>query len=252
MDLIDNEDYQKILFIDNLILQTFNNIRDIKDSGKLSFDSEATVNFINLNLNVLSYIASLNYFYTRPRLKVNYNFKQNLFNFITDFSLFVSPILLASPSELIERESVINLDPRERFLIIKKLGYLIDLGMYFNKGDSKSILFLEDIYLRFIVFVKNFIDFKNLAKNLTIDSPFYKVQMEHLIKSLELLEEGAFLLKVRYESNKAYIFSKQALNYIQAGKILATVTSQKELAEKFSKFYDVWSAKFQSDLSHTE
>ncbi|QMU99105.1 hypothetical protein F0310_01525 [Borrelia sp. A-FGy1] len=251
MDLIDNEDYQKVLFIDNLILQAFNDIRDIKDSGKLSFDSEATIKFINLNLNALSYIASLNYFYTKPRLKVNYNFKKNLFNFITDFSLFVSPILLASPSELIERGSVINLDPRERFLIVNKLGYLIDLGMYFNKGDFKSTLFLEDIYLKFIIFVKNFIDFKNLSENLTIDSPFYKVQLNHLIKSLELLEEGAFLLKVRYESNKAYIFSKQALSYIQAGRILATVTSQKEIAEKFSKFYDVWSAKFRSDLSNT-
>ena len=207
MDLIDNEDYQKILFIDNLILQTFNSIREIKGSGKLSFDSEVTVNFINLNLNVLSYIASLNYFYTRPRLKVNYNFKQNLFNFITDFFfLFVSPILLDSPSDLIARESVINLDPRERFLIIKKLGYLIDLGMYFNKSDSKSIFFLEDVYLRFIVFVKNFIDFRNLAKNLTIDSPFYKVQMEHLIKSLELLEEGAFLLKYGMNQTKLTYF----------------------------------------------
>ena len=252
MDLVDSRDYQKILFIDNLILQTFNDIREIKGSGKLSLDSEATINFINLNLNALSYIISLNYFYTRPRLKVNYNFKKNLFNFINDFSLFVSPVLLASPSELIARGSVVDLDPKERFLIVRKLGYLIDLGRYFNKGDSKSIFFLEDVYLKFIVFVKNFIDFKNLAKNLVIDSPFYKVQLAHLIKSLELLEEGAFLLKVRYESSKAYVFSKQALSYIQAGKILAIVTSQKEIAEKFSKFYDVWSAKFQADLNKSE
>ncbi|UER67496.1 hypothetical protein LKV13_01555 [Borrelia sp. BU AG58] len=252
MDLIDSKDYQKILFIDNLVLKTFSDIKEIKESGKLSLDPEATINFINLNLNALSYIASLNYFYTRPRLKVNYNFKRNLFNVINDLSLFVSPILLDSPSDLISRESVVDLDPRERFLIVRKLGYLIDLGMYFNKGDSKSIFFLEDMYLKFIVFVKNFIDFKNLTKNLIIDSPFYKAQLAHLVKSLELLEEGAFLLKVRYESNKVYVFSRQALNYMQAGKILATVTSQNEIAEKFSKFYDVWSAKFQSDLSNAD
>ncbi|AHH03285.1 Hypothetical protein BHY_0334 [Borrelia nietonii YOR] len=248
MDLVHNENYQKILFIDNLVLQTLNDIKNIKESGKLARDSGVTVNFIDLNLNVLSYIASLNYFYTRPRLKVNYDFRTNLFNFISSFSLFVSPVLLISVSELMAAKSVINLNPEERFLIIKKLGYLIDLGMYFSKGDSKSIHFLEDIYLKFIILAKNFIDFKNLSKNLVIESPFYKVQLAHLIKSLELLEEGAFLLRARYEVNGAYGLSEQILNYIQAGKILATVTSQKEIAEKFAKFHEVWSVKFQADL----
>ncbi|WP_024655491.1 hypothetical protein [Borrelia hispanica] len=249
MDLVHNENYQKILFIDSLILQTLDEIKNIKKSGKVGMDSNKTVNFINLNLNVLSYILSLNYFYTRPRLKVNYDFRTNLFSFISDFSLFVNPSLLISLSDLVSSESVIKLNPEERFLIIKKLGYLIDLGMYFSKGDSKSIFFLEDIYLKFIILAKNFIDFKNLAKNLVIDSPFYKSQLSHLIKSLELLEEGAFLLRSRYETNGAYGLTEQILNYIQAGKILATVTSQKEMAEKFSKFYEVWSVKFKSDLS---
>ncbi|AAX16826.1 hypothetical protein [Borrelia hermsii] len=248
MDLVHNENYQKILFIDNLILQTLNDIKNIKESGRLARDSSVTVNFINLNLNVLSYIVSLNYFYTRPRLKVNYDFRTNLFNFISSFSSFVSPVLLISVGELMAAKSVINLNPEERFLIIKKLGYLIDLGMYFSKGDSKSIHFLEDIYLKFIVLAKNFIDFKNFSKNLVIESPFYKVQLAHLIKSLELLEEGAFLLRSRYEASGAYGLSEQILNYIQAGKILATVTSQKEIAEKFAKFHEVWSVKFQSDL----
>ncbi|UPA11994.1 hypothetical protein [Borrelia venezuelensis] len=249
MDLVHNENYQKILFIDDLILQALKDIKGIKKSGKLALDSGVTVNFINLNLNVLSYIASLNYFYTKPRLKVNYDFRVNLFSFISDFSLFVSPVLLISFGELMDNESVLNLNPEERFLIIRKLGYLIDLGMYFSKGDSKAILFLEDIYLKFIVLVKNFIDFKNLSKNLVIDSPFYKVQLAHLIKSLDLLEEGAFLLRSRYEVNGAYGLSEQILSYIQAGKTLATVTSQKSIAEKFTKFYEVWSVKFQSDLS---
>ncbi|AWG42695.1 hypothetical protein CR532_01595 [Candidatus Borreliella tachyglossi] len=252
MDLIDNEDYQKILFIDNLILQTLNNIRDIKKSERFSSESDSKINFINLSLNVLSYIASLNYFYTKPRLKVNYDFKANLFNFISDFSLFVSPILRISPGELISSTPVIDLNPRERFLIVKKLGYLIDLGIYFSKGDFKAIRFLEDMHLKFIALAKNFIDFKNLAKNLMIDSPFYKVQLGHLIKSLELLEEGAFLLRSRYEVNEDYGLSEQVLEYIQAGKVLATVTSQKEIAAKFSKFYEVWSVKFQSDLSKTK
>ncbi|ACH93264.1 MULTISPECIES: hypothetical protein [Borrelia] len=249
MDLVHNENYQKILFIDSLILQTLDEIKNVKKSGKVGVDSNKTVNFINLNLNVLSYILSLNYFYTRPRLKVNYDFRTNLFSFISDFSLFVSPSLLISLSELVSNGSVIKLNPEERFLIIRKLGYLIDLGMYFSKGDSKSIFLLEDIYLKFIILAKNFIDFKNLAKNLVIDSPFYKSQLLHLTKSLELLEEGAFLLRSRYEANGAYGLTEQILNYIQAGKILATVTSQKEMAEKFSKFYEVWSVKFKSDLS---
>ncbi|AGT27305.1 hypothetical protein [Borrelia miyamotoi] len=248
MDLVHSENYQKILLIDNLILQTLNEIKDIKKSGSLTVNSEIIVNFINLNLNVLSYIASLNYFYTRPRLKVNYDFRTNLFNFISDFSLFVSPILLISARELMTNESLLDLNPEERFLIVNKLGYLIDLGLYFSKGDSKSVLFLEDIYLKFIILTKNFIDFKNLSKNLLIDSPFYKVQLSHLFKSLELLEEGAFLLRARYETNEAYGLSEQILNYIEAGRILAVVTSQKEVADKFAKFYEVWSVKFQSDL----
>ncbi|WP_024653955.1 hypothetical protein [Borrelia persica] len=252
MDLVHNENYHKILFIDDLILQTLNEIKSIKKLGKVGSSSSVTVSYINLNLNVLSYILSLNYFYTRPRLKVNYDFRTNLFSFISDLSSFVSPILLISISELMSIESVIDLNPEERFLIIRKLGYLIDLGIYFSKGDSKSILFLEDIYLKFIILAKNFIDFKNLAKNLVIDSPFYKAQLSHLVKSLELLEEGAFLLRARYEANGAYGLSEEILNYIQAGKILATVTAQKEMAEKFSKFHEVWSVKFQSDLSRNK
>ncbi|UPA16180.1 hypothetical protein bcCo53_000308 [Borrelia coriaceae] len=252
MDLVHSENYQKILFIDNLILQSLKDIKHIKESGKLALDSGVTVNFINLNLSVLSYIASLNYFYTRPRLKVNHDFRTNLFSFISDFSLFVSPIVLISVSELMNNKFVLDLNPEERFLIIKKLGYLIDLGMYFSKGDSKSILFLEDVYLKFIVLAKNFIDFKNLSKNLVIESPFYKVQLAHLVKSLSLLEEGAFLLRSRYELNGAYGLSDQILSYIKAGKILATVTSQKEIAEKFAKFYEVWSVKFQADLDKSK
>ncbi|AHH08275.1 hypothetical protein baBA2_000300 [Borrelia anserina] len=252
MDLVHNENYQRILFIDDLILQTLNSIKDIKTSGKLMLDSAVAFKFINLNLNVLSYIASLNYFYTKPRLKVNYDFRTNLFSFISDFSLFVSPVLLIPISKLMVSESVIDLNPNERLLIIKKLGYLIDLGIYFGKGDSKSILFLEDIYLKFIVLAKNFIDFKNLSKNLVIDSPFYKAQLAHLIKSLDLLEEGAFLLRARYEANGFYGLSEQILSYIEAGRILATVTSQKEISDKFAKFYEVWSIKFQSDLGKSK
>ena len=249
MDLVHSENYQKILFIDSMILQTLNEIKDIKESGNLTVNSDLIFNYINLNLNVLSYIASLNYFYTRPRLKVNYDFRTNLFNFISDFSLFVSPILLISVRELMTTSSyLLDLNPEERFLIIKKLGYLIDLGLYFSKGDSKSVLLLEDIYLKFIILTKNFIDFKNLSKNLLIDSPFYKVQLAHLVKSLELLEEGAFLLRTRYETNEAYGLSEKILNYIEAGRILATVTSQKEIADKFAKFHEVWSVKFQLDL----
>ncbi|WKC88487.1 hypothetical protein [Borreliella japonica] len=248
MDLINNENYKKIVYINNLVLKTLNDIAVIKETSEFTSNSKLSFDLIDFNLNVLSYISSLNYFYTKPRLKVNYSIKKILSGLISDFSLVISPVLSIAPSELIEMPQSLNLNPEERFLIVKKLGYLIDLAKSFSKKDSKTLVFLEDMYLKFIVFSKNIIDFRNFYKNLKLESPYYKFQFEHLIKVLELLEEGAFILRSKYELSGSQEFGLHSLSYLEAGRALATIASQKEVAEKFSRFHGVWSSKFSSDL----
>ncbi len=65
---------------------------------------------------------------------------------------------------------------------------------------------------------------------------------------LELLEEGAFILRGKYELSGSHEFGLHSLGYLEAGRVLATIASQKEAAEKFSRFHGVWSSKFSSDL----
>ncbi len=154
MDLVDNENYKKILYINNLVLRTLNDIAAIKEINEFTSNAKLSFNLIDFNLNVLSYISSLNYYYTRPRLKVNYSIKKILSGLISDFSLVISPVLSITPRELIEIPQTLDLNPEERFLIVKKLGYLIDLAKNFSKKDSKTLVFLEDMYLKFIVFLK--------------------------------------------------------------------------------------------------
>ncbi|MCD2318556.1 hypothetical protein LRB27_04710, partial [Borreliella burgdorferi] len=115
MDLIDNENYKKIVYINNLVLRTLNDIAAIKETGEFTSNAKLSFNLIDFNLNVLSYISSLNYFYTRPRLKVNYSIKKILSGLISDFSLVISPVLSITPRELIEMPQALNLNPEERF-----------------------------------------------------------------------------------------------------------------------------------------
>ncbi len=62
MDLIDNENYKKIVYINNLVLRTLNDIAAIKETGEFTSNAKLSFNLIDFNLNVLSYISSLNYF----------------------------------------------------------------------------------------------------------------------------------------------------------------------------------------------
>lgn len=141
----------------------------------------------------------------------------------------------------------------DRFLMIRKLGFSIQMvkdGFGENSKWKWSIIELE---ARLSTLAKNVIDLKKFVPGMDPRSEGFRERVEHFRLTCKLLQASADSYRMKYElsTNRMDDF-KTAINYLAALKRFLTLTNQKREIEELKKKIDIWKLKMESDAKQTE
>jgi hypothetical protein len=144
-------------------------------------------------------------------------------------------------------------DPNRRYLLVRKLGFSIDLleGAYGDNTKWKwSFVELEG---RYAATAKNIIELKKAMANTDPESPYYESTVYHLRLAKKLLGQAADRYREKYELSTGRIGDfKMGISFLSALRRIHVITAEREEAEMIKKKLDIWTAKLDSDLKKQE
>jgi glutaredoxin-related protein len=157
-------------------------------------------------------------------------------------------------SEYADRiEAVQDYPELKRFLILRKLGFSVQMvkdGFGENSKWKWSIIELEG---RVATLSKNIIDLKKFVAGMDPRSEGFRERVEHFRMTCRLLQSAGDSYRMKYElsTNRMDDF-KKAINYLAALKRFLTLTNQKREIEELKKKIDIWKHKMEADAKQTE
>ena len=150
-------------------------------------------------------------------------------------------------------EKIAGYGQRERWNLIKKLGYSIQSvkdGFGENSKWKWSFVELEG---RLATVAKNFLDLKTLIKGLDPRADAYEERYEHLALVKQLLQQSADRYREKYELSTLRLDDfKLAINYLGALRRLHALLGEVEESEVVKKKIDIWKAKMDADQKNIE
>ncbi|MCL2804447.1 MAG: hypothetical protein FWD26_00725 [Treponema sp.] len=166
----------------------------------------------------------------------------------------VSNYIDAPFSDYEEKLSAIeSFDPNQRYNLIRKMGFAIDLLEQAYGDNSKWRWTFVEMEGRFAATAKNILDLRNAMTNSHPESPYYDSTVYHLRLIKELLSRAASRYRDKYElSTQQMLDFKTGILFLSALKRIHIVLSESEEAEEIKKKLNIWSTKLETDLKKQE
>jgi len=144
-------------------------------------------------------------------------------------------------------------DPNQRYQLIRKMGFAIDLIESAYGDNSKWRWTFVELEGRFTTVAKNMMDLKNVMVNKAPDSPFYESTVYHLRLIKKLLSQSADRYREKYELSTGQLLDfKAGISFLGALRRLHIILAEREEAEEMKKKYAIWSAKLETDMKKQE
>ncbi|NLM00600.1 MAG: hypothetical protein GX220_03995 [Treponema sp.] len=147
-----------------------------------------------------------------------------------------------------------NIPLEKRYLIVRKLGLIIQLIMKAFGENSKWKWSFVEIQGRFATISKNLIDLKEAIKSyFDPRSPDYEVTVYYLRLIKKLLEQSADRYRDRYElSTRRMDDFRLGINYLLAWRRICVLLNENDEAENIKKKAIVWKEKMEADQKVNE
>jgi hypothetical protein len=150
-------------------------------------------------------------------------------------------------------EAIESFDPNQRYNLICKMGFAIDLLEHAYGDNSKWRWTFVELEGRYATVAKNIVDLKKINENTLPESEFYDSSVYHVRLIKKLISQAADRYREKYElSTSQTLDFKTGINFLGALRRLHIVLSESEEAVELKKKLAIWSAKLETDLKKQE
>ncbi|MDR2071439.1 MAG: hypothetical protein LBP81_08520 [Treponema sp.] len=151
-------------------------------------------------------------------------------------------------------EEIITLDSAQRYSLVCKLGFIVQLLENAYGDNTKWKWSFVDLEGRCAAVTKNLLDMKNIVANMDFRSPNYEPTMYHLKLVRKLLSQAADRYREKYELSTNQIDDyRRGIDFLGALKrILIVMGGDKDEVEDVQKKMDIWNAKLEMDLRNAK
>jgi hypothetical protein len=180
--------------------------------------------------------------------------RKSLYKAVIYLEEVVSNYIDVSFSEYEEKLVAIgSFDPNQRYNLIRKMGFAIDLLVQSYGDNSKWRWTFVELEGRFAATAKNILDLRNVMTNSHPQSPYYDSTVYHLRLVKELLAKAASRYRDKYElSTQQMLDFKTGILFLSALKRIHIILAESEEAEEVKKKLTIWSTKLETDLKKQE
>jgi hypothetical protein len=150
-------------------------------------------------------------------------------------------------------ESIENFNDKQRFDLIKKLGFAIE-SVKTGYGDNTRWKWsFVEIEGRFGTIAKNLINLKTFVAGMDPRIDGYEIRTKHLDLVKDLLNDSAKRYREKYELSTFRIDDfKKAILYLSALKRLLAMLGDAGSIDELKKRIDIWKAKMDADQRKKE
>ena len=146
--------------------------------------------------------------------------------------------------------SIGNIDPFQRYHLVRKIGLSIQLLKNAYGDKSKWKWSFVEIEGRFAAVAKNLLNLRTVISDIELSSPYYEPVILHLGLVKNLLSQTAERYREMYEvSTKRIDDFIQAINLLNALKRLNMLTGCALEAAANKKKLDIWNQKLAVDMN---
>lgn len=146
-----------------------------------------------------------------------------------------------------------SFDPNQRYNLIRKMGFAIDLLEASYGDNSKWRWTFVDLEGRFAAVAKNIIDLKSVYANTSYDSPYYESSVFHLRLVKKLLAQAADRYREKYElSTSQQLDFKTGINFLSALRRIHIVLAENDDSQEIKKKLAIWTTKLETDSKKRE
>lgn len=151
---------------------------------------------------------------------------------------------------------IANIDLKERYYLIRKLGLAIDMVVDAYGDNTKWRWSFVELQGRFATISKNIIDLKDTTENgLDPHSPDYETAVFHLRLTKKLLQQAADQYREKYEiatGGSASDDFKRAITYLNALRRLHLILNEHNDADEVKRKVGIWQEKLEKDAKKRE
>jgi len=145
-------------------------------------------------------------------------------------------------------EAIESVSPADRYFLMKKLGFTIDLVAKAYPDNTKWKWAFVELKGRFATVAKNLLDLEKAAANSDPRSPHYEPTLYHMRLVKKHLGLAAERYREKYElSSKSTEDFNRSLSYLSALRRLYILTGGRTEAETIKKKLDIWNSKLAAD-----
>jgi hypothetical protein len=146
-------------------------------------------------------------------------------------------------------DAIKNLNPKQRYFLIRKLGLAIQLLENAYGDQTKWRWSFVELEGRFAVVAKNLLDLKNVVGSMDPRSPNYESTMLHFRLVKRLLMQAADRYREKYELATYNIDDfKTGIIFLSSLRRILMVMGEREELESIRKKYDIWVTKLEKDI----
>jgi hypothetical protein len=146
-----------------------------------------------------------------------------------------------------------SFDENQRYSLIRKMGFAIDLLEYIYGDNSKWRWTFVEMEGRFTTVAKNMLDLRHVIEYTALDSPFYEATSYHVKLIKRLLVQSADRYREKYELSTGQVSDfKTAISYLGALRRLHILMAESEDAESVKKKIAIWKTKLETDHKKQE
>jgi len=150
-------------------------------------------------------------------------------------------------------EAVSGFSDEDRFNLIRKTGFSIDIINHaFGEGSKWKWSFV-DMNGRLACTAKNCMDLKKMSGGMDPRIPGYQVRIKQLNLTRRLLQQSADDFRKKYELSTFRIDDfKRAIGFLSSLKRLSIVLKRNTDVDALKKKIDIWKLKMDTDLKRME
>jgi len=180
--------------------------------------------------------------------------RKSLYKAVIYLEEVVSNLIDAPFSDYQEKlEAIESYNQDQRYHLICKMGFAIDLLEQAYGDNSKWRWTFVDLEGRFAVTAKNMLDLKNIYENMAPGAEYYDSTVYHLRLVKKLISQAADRYREKYELSTGQVLDfKTGINFLGALRRLHIVLSENEESNEIKKKLAIWSAKLETDHKKQE
>jgi hypothetical protein len=146
-------------------------------------------------------------------------------------------------------EALHFLDAGQRYLLVRKIGFTIQLLENSYGNNTKWRWSFVDLEGRYAAVAKNIFDLKAAVTNTDPRSPQYEPTVYHLRLIKKLFRAAANRYRQKYElSTNSFDDFKQGITFLSGLRRIHFLMGEREEGELLRKQLDIWSVKLDMDM----